>query len=654
MLRQQAAFSTSAITVGHGKPACSEEKEVPRKMHKKKCFPSSPPLGEQARRPEATDNLIRAKTGAVAARYNHCSMAQGDSAGGATGVVVKEEEIEEYDGSYACLICTESVRGAEALKCTQCQSNPFHRECVSNALWLRQCPSCGQQTVDVWNGTSAPSAATIATIDLVGLTRDPGCRGEEAMRASSSLSTIQATQVHGNEDARPKRAWLQTELEHCLIAQGETVDTPHRRPYTVARRGLAAQNATAKRPRHGAQRPTAKRPRHDPPVPAASGCLQRGTTARHSLPAQSASAGRRGRATPPAAVAQAARVLLDLCDRVPFAAVKSSKRIWRDFEKKVKKATATTEVMRQLLWFWAQVKPGFALRLWLLSYQSDWTGECEQCACAEKGTALIRQLETRGIDWHAVAAAWARERRCRPEDVAGPLLAAVSLSRWSAVQAGECVGGVERWRCAEPVRLRRWSRPRRMCFVLRLRGEQAPDELRQMPWALTPAPSNLSPRPCAQQAASAAQCEGAAAADAMDAQPGTQASARVPLRGTSPVGSAGNARGSLSGTQTARDAGCWSPPDQGALSCNAYAGRRAPCEANLQENIHRRRGVATVTATPRSTAASPLSVNGARVWRLVLAPPERSARGAQRVSKPVVVRGYFRFHGWPTVGTQSR
>ena len=37
---------------------------------------------------------------------------------------IKEEPVAEYDGSYECLICSESVRGTAALKCTQCQSNP--------------------------------------------------------------------------------------------------------------------------------------------------------------------------------------------------------------------------------------------------------------------------------------------------------------------------------------------------------------------------------------------------------------------------------------------------------------------------------------------------------------------------------------------------
>ena len=45
------------------------------------------------------------------------------------GVEVKvesDDEVEPYDGSYACGFCSESVRGTAALKCSQCSSNPVH------------------------------------------------------------------------------------------------------------------------------------------------------------------------------------------------------------------------------------------------------------------------------------------------------------------------------------------------------------------------------------------------------------------------------------------------------------------------------------------------------------------------------------------------
>ena len=50
---------------------------------------------------------------------------------------IKVEPVEEYDGSFDCLICSQSVRGTDALECSQCQSNPIHRACVTNYPSLR-------------------------------------------------------------------------------------------------------------------------------------------------------------------------------------------------------------------------------------------------------------------------------------------------------------------------------------------------------------------------------------------------------------------------------------------------------------------------------------------------------------------------------------
>ena len=44
-----------------------------------------------------------------------------------------EVKVEDYDGTYVCLFCGESVRGQPALKCAHCSSNPFHVACVALA-----------------------------------------------------------------------------------------------------------------------------------------------------------------------------------------------------------------------------------------------------------------------------------------------------------------------------------------------------------------------------------------------------------------------------------------------------------------------------------------------------------------------------------------
>ena len=60
---------------------------------------------------------------------------------------IKKEPVEEDDGTYVCFICAESVGGRDALQCSQCQSNPFHRACVAEypgfaeswATWEADC-----------------------------------------------------------------------------------------------------------------------------------------------------------------------------------------------------------------------------------------------------------------------------------------------------------------------------------------------------------------------------------------------------------------------------------------------------------------------------------------------------------------------------------
>ena len=98
------------------------------------------------------------------------------------GIEVKVEsvdEVEPYDGSYACLICTESVRGQPALVCSKCNSNPFHRTCDPEGKYAEVCPTCGQKTVEAWQGGRAGTAAASEMIDLTG---EGGGGAEEVAR----------------------------------------------------------------------------------------------------------------------------------------------------------------------------------------------------------------------------------------------------------------------------------------------------------------------------------------------------------------------------------------------------------------------------------------------------------------------------------------
>ena len=82
--------------------------------------------------------------------------------------VETDDEVEPYDGTCACLFCSDSVWGKPALKCWQWNSNPFHRACDKHSRYAEVCRTCGRRTVEVWKGASAGTAAPSAIIDLTG------------------------------------------------------------------------------------------------------------------------------------------------------------------------------------------------------------------------------------------------------------------------------------------------------------------------------------------------------------------------------------------------------------------------------------------------------------------------------------------------------
>ena len=84
-----------------------------------------------------------------------------------------EDEVEPYEGTYACGFCFESLRGMEALKCSRCIANPVHRQCAG-AKYARLCASCGWETMEVWRGPSAGTAAPSVMIDLTDVEGEGG------------------------------------------------------------------------------------------------------------------------------------------------------------------------------------------------------------------------------------------------------------------------------------------------------------------------------------------------------------------------------------------------------------------------------------------------------------------------------------------------
>ena len=97
-----------------------------------------------------------------------------------TGIEVK---VEDYDGTYVCLFCGESVRGQPALKCSHCSCNPFHLACVAlaHSKYAEVCPTCDRKTVEAWGRASGGPAGPSEIIDL----REVESEGEGAAEVAA-------------------------------------------------------------------------------------------------------------------------------------------------------------------------------------------------------------------------------------------------------------------------------------------------------------------------------------------------------------------------------------------------------------------------------------------------------------------------------------
>ena len=76
-------------------------------------------------------------------------------------MVVVVVKAEEYDGTYECVICSESVRGEPALKCAQCNANPVHVACVDGSIYAEACSVCKREMMEPF-GSSCREVETEA------------------------------------------------------------------------------------------------------------------------------------------------------------------------------------------------------------------------------------------------------------------------------------------------------------------------------------------------------------------------------------------------------------------------------------------------------------------------------------------------------------
>ena len=79
-----------------------------------------------------------------------------------------EVKVEDYDGSYVCLFCGDSVRGLPALVCGECNSNPWHRTCDKDLKYTEVCPTCNRKSVKAWTGAGSRTATPSEIINLTG------------------------------------------------------------------------------------------------------------------------------------------------------------------------------------------------------------------------------------------------------------------------------------------------------------------------------------------------------------------------------------------------------------------------------------------------------------------------------------------------------
>ncbi len=121
-------------------------------------------------------------------------------------------KVEEVDGSYDCLICSESVRGTEARRCSVCSCQPWHVACASGLL--AECPQCAKSTVVPWNGKITAVVAPERPVDLAA----QSAGGE--VRIGNGVARLLAvgSKVVAHFAGRKRFAgWYDATIVRCLI-----------------------------------------------------------------------------------------------------------------------------------------------------------------------------------------------------------------------------------------------------------------------------------------------------------------------------------------------------------------------------------------------------------------------------------------------------
>ncbi|EKX41763.1 hypothetical protein GUITHDRAFT_112180 [Guillardia theta CCMP2712] len=114
-------------------------------------------------------------------------------------------------------------------------------------------------------------------------------------------------------------------------------------------------------------------------------------------------------------VFQAAGMLLDLADRIPYNSVKEPKAsVWENFRVTTEACNSARAVAEKLLWFSEQLVPRIIKKGWTeggeeACQKEKWEEFCRNCSQREEIVNALRQFERLAIDWDEVSAAFREE-----------------------------------------------------------------------------------------------------------------------------------------------------------------------------------------------------------------------------------------------------
>jgi hypothetical protein len=154
LYKQKASRSSESAEAGSKRLSRDKKPQVDKKRRIAK------PAAAAAAQPVAAGVAKTAKpaaakpAAAAVAKPAAASVAKPAAAGvaklAAAAVATVFVKVEQFDGHYDCMICSESVRSdAEAVQCSKCNCNPMHKACVEDTVYATTCPQCGRSSMVV-------------------------------------------------------------------------------------------------------------------------------------------------------------------------------------------------------------------------------------------------------------------------------------------------------------------------------------------------------------------------------------------------------------------------------------------------------------------------------------------------------------------------